>query len=129
MTTLTLAEVLDKVALPRHLLLSAIPFVLLAACLTTFAGTRRRFRVHLCIALLLVLCGHIWLQIFTKLTDYDIAVLAIREYRYATDRDYQVDMLIAFSAALLSVPFAALSGYVIGWAFARHRQLQADLGG
>lgn len=126
---LTFAEVLDKVALPIHLLLSAIPFVLLTVCLAMFAGTRRRYRVHLCIALLLVLGGHIWLQIFTKLTDYDIAVLAMREYRYATDRDYQVDMLIAFSAALLSVPFAAVLGCVMGSAIARHRKTKAELGG
>lgn len=122
----TIAEVLDKVALPSDLLLSAIPFVLLSICLATYAGTQRRFRIRLCIATLFVLMGHIWLQVITKITDYQIAAFAAIEYRQATGRDYQFDMLIAFSVALLSVPVAAVSSYLIGRAIGLPRQPEAD---
>lgn len=119
---LTLAGVLDKVGLPSHLLLASIPFALIAACMAALAGAKRGWRMWLCIPFALVLGAHLWLLIVFTLIDHDIAGAATNEYRYATGRDFQVDMLLAFAGSVLTMPIVAVSAFKGGQFIARSRQ-------
>ncbi|MFI4855045.1 MAG: hypothetical protein ACIAQF_08735 [Phycisphaerales bacterium JB065] len=126
---LTLAEVLDKVGQPSDLLLASIPFVLVALGMAATAGVKRRWRMWLCIALVLLLGLHIGFLSLLKLIDDDIARTAMNEYRSTTGREYDVDMQLAFIGSLLCMPFAAALGFMAGAFFNRSRQTITDPGG